>query len=72
MTAPTLRTRKEYARRMNAALDRLDRNLDHDVSVAKLAAAARFSPFHFPRLDYNVSAGAKAFTFDLFIPVKAL
>jgi AraC family transcriptional regulator len=44
------RTRKEYARRLNAALDYIDRNLGDDVSLAKLAAIACFSPFHFHRI----------------------
>ncbi len=44
------RTRKEYARRLNAALDYIDRNLGDDVSLGKLAAIACFSPFHFHRI----------------------
>jgi len=44
------RTRKEYARRLNAALDYIDRNLGDDASLAKLAAIACFSPFHFHRI----------------------
>lgn len=44
------RTRKEYARRLNAALDYIDRNLGDDVSLGKLAAIACFSPYHFHRI----------------------
>ena len=43
-------TRKEYARRLNAALDFIDRNLAGEIPLAKLAAVACFSPFHFHRL----------------------
>jgi len=110
MTAPTLRTRKEYARRLRLekAAGRLlaeplaavtDVALDCGFSTSALFCRlfrARFgmSPTawrekgaenskkrqaprknrkeKFPRLDYEISAGAKAFTFDLYIPVKAL
>lgn len=44
------RTRKEYARRLNAALDYIDRNLGQDISLMKLASIACFSPYHFHRL----------------------
>ena len=50
MTSSTLRTQKEYARRINAALDWLDRNLGGEITVSKLAQAAHFSPFHFHRI----------------------
>jgi len=50
MTSSSPRTRKEYARRVNAALDWLDRNLDGEITVARLAEAAHFSPFHFHRI----------------------
>ena len=43
-------TRKEYARRLNAALDFIDRNIGDDISLGKLAAVACFSPYHFHRL----------------------
>jgi len=46
----TLRTQKEYARRLNAALDHIERNLGGDISLGKLASVACFSPFHFHRL----------------------
>ena len=46
----SLRTRKEYARRINAALDHIDRNLGDDISLAKLATVACFSPYHFHRI----------------------
>lgn len=46
----SLRTAKEYARRLNLALDHIDRNIAGDVSLGKLAEAACFSPCHFHRL----------------------
>jgi AraC family transcriptional regulator len=50
MTPASQRTRKEYARRINAALDYIDRNLGDDISLAKLATVACFSPYHFHRI----------------------
>jgi len=44
------RTRKEYERRINAALDHIDRALGEDISLGKLAAIACFSPYHFHRI----------------------
>jgi len=44
------RTRKEYERRINAALDHIDRALGEDISLGKLATLACFSPFHFHRI----------------------
>src|SRR5512143_2141934 len=44
------RTQKEYARRINAALDYIDKNIGDDIPLNKLAAVACFSPFHFHRL----------------------
>jgi AraC family transcriptional regulator len=41
---------KEYARRLNAALDYIDRNIADDISLTKLASVACFSPYHFHRL----------------------
>ncbi|MGZ5499220.1 MAG: AraC family transcriptional regulator [Candidatus Aminicenantales bacterium] len=46
----SLRTQKEYARRINAALDFIDRNLGDDISLGKLASVACFSPYHFHRI----------------------
>ncbi|NTV81129.1 MAG: helix-turn-helix transcriptional regulator, partial [Candidatus Aminicenantes bacterium] len=46
----TLRTQKEYARRLNAALDFIDRNIAEDISLGKLSAVACFSPYHFHRI----------------------
>ena len=43
-------TRKEYERRLNTALDFIDRNLGDDISLAKLASVACFSPYHFHRI----------------------
>jgi AraC family transcriptional regulator len=49
--APASRsTQKEYARRVGAALDFIDRNLGRDISLSGLAAVAHFSPFHFHRI----------------------
>ncbi len=50
MSAATDRTRKEYLRRTSAALDFIDGNLGNDITLARLAAAAHFSPFHFHRI----------------------
>ena len=50
LRSATLRTQKEYARRLNAALDYIDRNIAGDISLGKLAAAACFSPYHFHRI----------------------
>jgi AraC family transcriptional regulator len=50
MAAASQHTRNEYARRLNAALDLIDRNLGEDITLGKLAAAACFSPYHFHRL----------------------
>jgi AraC family transcriptional regulator len=44
------RTAKEYARRLNLALDHIDGNLGGDLSLGKLAAVACFSPYHFHRI----------------------
>jgi len=43
-------TQKEYARRVGAALDFIDRNLGRDISLSGLAEIAHFSPFHFHRI----------------------
>lgn len=44
------RTQKEYARRINAALDLIDRTISEEIPLGRLAAAACFSPYHFHRL----------------------
>jgi AraC family transcriptional regulator len=44
------RTRREYARRLNLALDFIDAHLGDDLTVGTLARVACFSPFHFHRL----------------------
>jgi len=44
------RTEKEYARRINAALELVHRELAQDIPLSRLAAAANFSPFHFHRI----------------------
>jgi AraC family transcriptional regulator len=49
-TAASLRTQKEYARRINAALDFIDGKLGEEISLAKLASVAHFSPYHFHRI----------------------
>jgi AraC family transcriptional regulator len=43
-------TRKEYARRVNAALDFINANLGAEITLVRLAAEANFSPFHFHRI----------------------
>jgi len=50
LRSASLRTQKEYARRLNAALDDIDRNIADDISLDKLAAVACFSPYHFHRI----------------------
>lgn len=50
MPPASLSTQKEYARRVGAALDFIDRNLGRDISLSGLAAIAHFSPFHFHRI----------------------
>jgi AraC family transcriptional regulator len=50
MAQPSARTRKEYEKRLNAALEFIDRNLDEEISLATLAGAAHFSPYHFHRI----------------------
>jgi AraC family transcriptional regulator len=50
MRPMTDRTQREYARRINAALDFIDRNMGDDITLSRLATAANFSPFHFHRL----------------------
>jgi AraC family transcriptional regulator len=50
LRSASLRTQKEYARRLNAALDHIDRNIAGDISLDKLAAVACFSPYHFHRI----------------------
>ncbi|WP_442906276.1 AraC family transcriptional regulator [Janthinobacterium sp. P210006] len=42
--------RAEYARRMNAVLDHIDRHLDTLLDLAQLADVAHFSRFHFHRV----------------------
>ena len=44
------RSQAEYARRMNAVVDYIDRQLDQKLDLATLADVAHFSPFHFHRL----------------------
>lgn len=42
--------RKEYLTRINRVLGYIDRHLDEELTVGKLAGVANFSPFHFHRL----------------------
>jgi AraC family transcriptional regulator len=44
------RTQKEYARRINAALQFIDEHLGEEIPLARLSVIASFSPFHFHRL----------------------
>jgi len=50
MRSVSARTRREYDRRINAALELIDRSLGEEISLARLAAAANFSPYHFHRI----------------------
>jgi AraC family transcriptional regulator len=50
MAATSPSTRKEYARRVNAALEFIDRNIGEEISLGKLASVACFSPYHFHRI----------------------
>ena len=50
MSGTSQRTRKEYARRLNLALDHIDANLGGEITLGTLASIACFSPFHFHRL----------------------
>ena len=42
--------RDEYPRRMHSVLEHIDRHLDEPLDLARLAAVANFSPYHFHRL----------------------
>lgn len=44
-----------YALRVNAVMDYVRRNLDHDLSLAELARVAHFSPYHFHRIFKGVT-----------------
>lgn len=44
------RSRDEYARRMHAVVEHIDHHLDEPLDLARLAAVAHFSPYHFHRL----------------------
>ncbi len=46
----TRRSQIEYARRLHAVLDHIDRHLDAKLDLAALASVANFSPFHFHRI----------------------
>lgn len=50
LTSASQRTQKEYARRVNAALEFIDRNIGEEISLGKLASVAHFSPYHFHRI----------------------
>lgn len=50
MKAGSPRTHKEYARRINAALQLIDKDLGAEIPLSRLAAAANFSPYHFHRI----------------------
>ena len=50
MSPTAISTRKEYARRVDAALEFIDRNIDAAISLKTLASVAHFSPFHFHRI----------------------
>jgi len=44
------RTSKEYIRRINLVLDFIEKNLDKELSLGRLAQRAHYSPYHFHRL----------------------
>ncbi len=48
--APMSDTRAEYVARVNRVVDHIQANLDADLSLAKLARIACFSPYHFHRI----------------------
>jgi len=50
MAGTSQRTRKEYARRLNLALDHIDAHLGDEITLGTLASVACFSPYHFHRL----------------------
>jgi AraC family transcriptional regulator len=50
MAGASERTRKEYARRLNLALDYIDAHLGDELALGTIASAACFSPYHFHRL----------------------
>lgn len=53
----------DYRRRINRAIDLVVERLDEDLPLARLAAAAHFSPFHFHRVFSALMAeSVKAFT----------
>lgn len=43
-------TLEEYRRRMNLIVDFIERNLDGEIDVARLASESGFSPWHFHRI----------------------
>jgi AraC family transcriptional regulator len=43
-------TRAEYTSHINCVFDYIERNIDTDLSLEKLASVANFSPFHFHRI----------------------
>ncbi len=45
-----MRYRAEYAERVNRVVDHIERHLDAELSLARLAEVAHFSPFHFHRI----------------------
>ena len=42
--------RAEYTARINRVIDHIDRNLQHELTLAELAGVANFSRFHFHRI----------------------
>jgi AraC family transcriptional regulator len=50
MPGTSERTRREYARRLNLALDFIDAHLGDEITLGRLASVACFSPYHFHRL----------------------
>lgn len=50
MPAELNQTRQEYIQRINYVLDFVEKNLDEDLSLKKLAKKAHYSAFHFHRI----------------------
>lgn len=48
------KTREEYFRRVNKAIEFIIEHLDEPVNLEKIAAASHFSPYHFHRIFHGV------------------
>jgi AraC family transcriptional regulator len=50
MSVTSAQTEREYERRVNLALEYMQDHLDDAIALKEIAAAARFSPYHFHRI----------------------